>query len=152
MSKGNTFETDFLALIFNATAITGIAVNHTSSPLTSLQVSLHSSDPGDAGDQTTGELTTGQYNTYARQAVLRTTGTTGWNVTSPGNVGTVSPGQDISFPACVSGTGITATHFAIGTASTGTGKILYSGTLTPAIAISAGVTPRITTASTITED
>jgi len=51
MSKGNTFENDLLKLIFNATAIAGIADNAGSSPLTSLYVSLHTDDPGEAGDQ-----------------------------------------------------------------------------------------------------
>jgi hypothetical protein len=44
------------------------------------------------------------------------------------------------------------THVAVGTASSGTGKILYSGTLTPNIAVASGVTPQIGTGSTITED
>ncbi len=146
MSKGDTFENDWLRLIFNATAIANIADNAASAPLTDLQVSLHSGDPGDAGNQTTNEVTTGEYDNYARVAVARTTG--GWTVT--GN--SVSPVADITFAAATGGTGVSATHFAVGTAASGTGKILYSGTLTPNIAISNGVTPRITTGSTITED
>ena len=142
MSKGNTFENDFLALIFNATAIANIADNAATSPLTDLQCALHTADPGEAGDQTTNEAT---YTSYARVAVARTSG--GWTVT--GN--SVSPVADITFPAATGGSE-TATHFSVGTASTGTGKILFSGTLTPNISISSGVTPRVTTASTVTED
>lgn len=142
MSKGNTFENDLLALIFNATAIGNIADNAASSPLTNLYVSLHTADPGEAGNQTTSEVA---YTSYARVAVARTSG--GWTVT--GN--SVSPVADITFPACTGGTA-TATHFAVGTASSGTGKILYSGTLTPNLSISTGVTPKINTTSTITED
>ena len=41
---------------------------------------------------------------------------------------------------------------AIGTASSGAGKVLYKGTVTPNISISTGVTPELTTASTVTED
>ena len=52
MSKGNTFELDLLALIFNATAIANIADNAAASPLTSLYVALHTADPGEAGSQT----------------------------------------------------------------------------------------------------
>lgn len=142
MSKGNTFENDWLKLIFNATAIANIADNAGSSPLTDLQVSLHTSDPGEAGDQTTNECA---YTSYARVAVARSG--SGWTVTN----NSVSPAANIDFPAATGGSE-TATHFAVGTASSGTGKLLYSGTVTPNIAISSGVTPRLTTASTITED
>lgn len=142
MSKGNTFENDWLKLIFNATAIANIADNAASSPLTNLYVSLHTADPGEAGDQTTSEAT---YTSYARVAVARTSG--GFTVT--GN--SVSPAANIDFPAATGGTN-TITHFAIGTASSGAGKLLYSGTVTPNISVSSGVTPRLTTASTVTED
>ena len=53
MSKGDTFESDLLKLIFNATAIANIADNAASSPLTNLFVPLHTADPGEAGSQTT---------------------------------------------------------------------------------------------------
>lgn len=142
MSKGNTFENDFLKLIFTATAIANIADDAAGSPLTNLYVSLHTADPGEAGDQTTSETT---YTSYARVAVARTSG--GWTVV--GN--SVSPAANIDFPACTGGSG-TITHFGVGTASTGAGKLLYSGTVTPNIAVSNGVTPRLTTASTVTED
>lgn len=142
MSKGNTFENDWLALIFNATAIANIADNAASSPLTQLFVSLHTADPGEAGNQTTNECA---YGSYARVAVNRNSG--GWSVS--GN--SVSPVANIDFAQASSGTE-TATHFAVGTASSGTGKVLYKGTITPNISISTGVTPRLTTASTVTED
>ena len=142
MSKGNTFENDFLKLVFNATAIANIADNAASSPLTNLYVSLHTADPGETGDQTTSETA---YTSYARVAVARTSG--GWTVTN----NSVSPVANIDFPACTGGTE-TATHFGIGTASSGAGKLLYKGTITPNINISAGVTPRLTTSSTVTED
>jgi len=141
-SKGNTFENDWLKLIFNATAIANIADNASSSPLTNLEVSLHTGDPGEGGDQTTSESA---YGGYSRVAVTRTTG--GWTVTA----NSVSPVANIDFAAASSGTE-TVTHFAVGTAHTSTGKILYSGTVTPNISVSSGVTPRLTTASAITED
>lgn len=143
MSKGNTFENDLLKLIFNGTAIANLADDAGTSPLGNLYVSLHTADPGEAGDQTTNECA---YSTYARQAVARTSG--GWTVTA----NSVSPVADISFPAGASGDSETATHFAVGTDASGAGKILYSGTLAPNIAIAEGVTPKVTTASTITED
>lgn len=142
MSKGNTFENDWLKLIFNATAIANIADNASASPLTNLYVAAHTADPGEAGDQTTSECT---YTSYARVTVARTSG--GWTVTA----NSVSPVAAISFPACTGGTN-TITHFSVGVASSGASKILYSGTVTPNISVSTGVTPQLTTASTVTED
>jgi hypothetical protein len=143
MSKGNTFENDLLKLIFNATAITNIADNASSSPLTNLYLSLHSSDPGEAGDQTTNEVA---YTSYARKAVARSAD--GFTVST--NSVVLAANQD--FVACDGATGATVTHFAIGTAASGAGKILYSGTVTPNITVSSGVTPRLTTGTTVTED
>lgn len=142
MSKGNTFENDLLKLIFNGIAITGLADNAAASPVTDLYVSLHTASPGEGGDQTTSEAT---YTGYARVAVLRSN--TGWTVTN----NSVSPASLISFPPCTGGSS-TVTHFAIGTASAGAGKVLYYGTVTPNISVSSGVTPQLTTASTITEE
>lgn len=142
MSKGNTFENDLMKLIFNATAIANIADNAGTSPLTHLYGSIHTGDPGEAGDQTTNECT---YPSYARVAVARSG--SGWTVS--GN--SVSPAANIDFPTATGGTE-TATHWAVGTASSGTGKVLYKGPISPTIAISSGVTPRLTTATTVTED
>lgn len=142
MSLGNTFENDLAKLIFNATAIANVADNAASSPLTNLYVALHTADPGEAGDQTTSETT---YTSYARVAVARTSG--GWTVTN----NSVSPVANIDAPQCTGGTA-TLTHFSVGTSSSGTGKLLGSGTLTPNISVSNGVTPRVTTSTTITFD
>lgn len=142
MSKSNSLETSMLGLIFTATAIANIADNAASAPITNLYFGLHTSDPGEAGDQTTNECT---YTSYARVAVARST--SGFTVT--GN--SVSPDADVTFPAATGGSE-TATHFSIGTASSGAGVLLYKGTVTPNIVISSGVTPKLTTASTVTED
>jgi hypothetical protein len=142
MSKGNTFENDFLKLIFTATAIANVADNAASAPLTNLYLSLHTADPGEAGDQTTSEVA---YTSYARKAVARTA--VGFTVST----NTVVLAADQDFPAGTGGSG-TATHFAIGTAASGAGKILYKGTVTPNIVCGNGVTPRLTTGTTITED
>lgn len=141
MAKGATFDNDLLKLIFNATGIANIADNAASSPLTNLYVSLHTADPTASGNQTSSEA---NYTSYARVAVARTTG--GFTVTT----NSVSPAATISFPACTGGTN-TITNWAIGTASSGTGKILYTGTVSPNISVSSGVTPQLTTASTVTE-
>lgn len=142
MSKSDAFETSMLSLLFKATAIANVADNAASSPLTNLYVSLHTADPGDAGTATTSETS---YTSYARVAVARSG--SGWVVT--GN--SVSPAANIDFPACTGGTA-TITHFGIVSTSSGAGVLYYSGTVTPNIAVSSGVTPRLTTASTITED
>jgi hypothetical protein len=142
MSKTNGLENSLLLLLFNATTIANIAVNATSSPLTSLFVSLHTADPGEAGDQTTSEAT---YTSYARVAVLRTSG--GWTVTA----NSVSPAANIDFPEATGGTN-TITHFGVGSLTSGAGVLYYKGTVTPNISVSTGVTPRLTTATAITED
>lgn len=141
MSMGNTFENDLLKLIFNATAIANIADNAASGPLSNLYVSLHTSDPGEAGDQTTNETS---FTNYARVAVARTSG--GWTVTN----NSVSPVANIDFPSA--GSSATITHAGIGTASSSTGKLLFKGAVTPNLAIASGVTGRLTTASAVTLD
>jgi len=141
MSKGDTFENDWLKLIFNATAIADLAENDTSSPATTLSVALHTADPGEAGNQTTNETA---YTGYARVAVARTTG--GWTVTA----NSVSPVANIDFPECTASPGAAITHVSVGT---GVGnKLLYSGTVSPNITMAVGVIPRLKTTSTITED
>lgn len=141
-SKGDTFENDLMKLIFQATAIANIADNAASSPLTNLYVSLHTADVGETGSQTTNEIA---YTSYARVAVARSG--SGWTVTN----NSVSPAANISFPAGTGGSG-TATHFAVGTASSSTGKVLYKGSISPSIVTGNGVTPILTTATAITED
>ena len=143
MSKSNTFENDLLKLIFNATPIAGLADNAASSPVTSLFLALHTADPGEAGTQTTSEIS---YTGYTRLAVLRTGA--GWTVTA----NSVSPVSDVLFPEMTGGAGGTATHASIGTLVSGAGKVLYKGALTPAITVALGVAPRIKNTSAITED
>lgn len=142
-SKGDTFENDLLKLIFNATAIANMADNAAASPLTNLYVSLHTADPTDGGNQTSSE--TG-YTGYARVAVARTSG--GWTVTAA----SVSPVANIDFGECTASCTGTITHWVVGTASSSTGKVLYSGTITPNITLATGVIPRVKSTSTITED
>ncbi len=141
MSKGNNLETDILALIFNATAIPELAEDDSTTPATTLTVALHTGDPGEAGDQTTSEIA---YTGYARIAVARTSG--GWTVS--GN--SVSPVAAITFGNMTAGAGGTVTYMSIGTGTAN--ELLYSGTVTPNIVVSNGVTPELTTATAITED
>lgn len=141
MAKGNTWSANILGLLFKATAIANIADNAASAPLTNLYVSLHTANPGAGGSQTTSEAA---YTSYARVAVARTG--SGWALTGQ----SISPVANISFPAATGGSE-TETYFGIGTASSGAGILLYSGTVTPNIVVSNGVTPILTTGSTITE-
>lgn len=142
MSFGNTFEQDVMLLIFNATAIANIADNAASAPLTDLQVGLATASVGETGDQTTNEAA---YGSYARVAVARTGG--GWSVSA----GAATPVANIDFPQASSGSE-TETDFHVGTASSGAGKVLAYGSISPTIAVSSGVTPRLTTATSISLD
>lgn len=146
MSKGNTFENELLEHIFNNADIPLIgdaAGLLASAGDGNLYVSLHTSDPGEAGDQETSEIA---YTSYARIAIDRAG--TAWTVTA----NSASPAADIDFDEMTGGAGGTVTHFAVGTASSGTGKILYYGTLTPNIVVTNGVAPKVTAGTTITED
>ncbi|HYE38151.1 phage tail fiber protein [Methylocaldum sp.] len=142
MSKSAAFENALLKLLFNGDAIANLADDAGTSPLTNLYVSLHTADPGDDGNQSTNEI---GYTSYARVAVSRDTD--GWTVTDS----VVSPAEDIAFPVGTGGSG-TATHFGVGTASSGAGVLLYSGEITPNIVCGSGVTPYLTTETVITED
>jgi hypothetical protein len=135
MSKGNTFENDLLLLIFNNTdaALIGDATGlRGSSTAGSLYVSLHTGDPGEGGNQTTSECA---YTSYARVAVARSGA--GWTVSS----NAVSNAALVQFPQCTGGSE-TLTHFAVGTASSSTGKILYKGSLSSSLAVSSGIQPQ----------
>lgn len=145
MSKSNAWETALLNLVFNNTnaANIGDATGlRGSSTAGSLYLSLHTADPGEAGDQTTSEI---GYTSYARVAVARTS--SGFTVS--GNA--VSLAAAATFPAGTGGSG-TATYFGIGTASTGTGELLYSGALSPSVVCGSGVTPQINAGTVVTED
>lgn len=142
MSKSNALENALLLLLFNATLFANVAINATSSPITNVEVSLHTADPGEGGDQTTSESA---YTSYARVAVARTSG--GWTVTA----NSVSPVAAITFPAGSGGSG-TVTHFGVGSAHTSTGVLWYSGTVTPNIVTGNAITPQLSTATAITED
>ncbi|MCA3797225.1 MAG: hypothetical protein IOC66_33675 [Burkholderia sp.] len=145
MSKTDAFEAALLDLIFlnanianlgDATGVRG------SVGAGQLFISLHTADPGEAGTQLTNEVA---YTGYARVGVARS----GAGFTRTGN--SISPAANIDFGTCTAGTA-TATHFGIGVAGSGAGTLLYKGAISPTIAIAAGVTPRLTTATAVTED
>lgn len=140
--KGNVYINDYLKLLLNATAIANIADNAASSPLTNLFFALATANPAAAGDQTTSEAT---YTSYARVSVARTTG--GFTASSAQSS---SPVATVSFPAATGGSE-TETYATLGTVTSGAGKLLYFGTISPTLAVANGVTPQLTTASTISE-
>jgi len=145
MSKSNAFENAWLQLVFlnNPIANIGDATGlRGSTTAGQLFFRLHSADPGEVGTQATNEVS---YTGYAGVGVARSGA--GFTVTD----NSVSPAVNVDFPACTAGTA-TATHFSIGAASSGATLVLYKGAISPTIAIAAGVTPRLTTATAITED
>jgi len=134
MTASNTFENDLLNLILKnvAIALIGDASGlQPSATAGSLYVSLHTADPGEAGDQTTNEAA---YTSYARVAVARSAG--GWTVTGSAAENAAA----ITFPQCTGGSA-NVTHFGIGTAAIGAGKLLLSGALSATLAVSNGIRP-----------
>lgn len=143
MPKSTATCNSILALIFNATAWADLAENDSSSPLGNLYVSLHTGDPGVGNNQTTNETA---YTNYARVAVVRTT--SGWDV--PASAETANAAL-IQFAQC-GVTGATLTYVAIGTASSGTGTVLYAGALSSSLAVANGIQPQFAAgALTVTE-
>lgn len=84
---------------------------------------------------------------YARQPVARASGAGGWTVS--GNTATLA--TLTAFPPMAGGAGGTVTHFGVGTDVSGAGQLIFFGTVTPNIAVVAGVTPKLDTGTTITQ-
>ena len=141
-----TFANDLLLLIFQATTIANIAENASYSPITNLYVALHTANPettagsGTVGTQNASEAA---YTSYARVAVARSSG--GWTVST----NTVVPAATISFPQATGGSE-TETYASIGKSVSGATLMFWYGSISPTIAVSNGVTPQLTTASTLT--
>ncbi len=133
----DTLENQLLALLFQNANIGGVGDAtglRGSNAAGSLYVSLHTADPGEAGNQSTSEAA---FTGYARVAVARSAA--GWAITDneAQNVGVVQ------FPAATAGAS-TITHVGIGSAATGAGKLLWRMALSnPAsLAVSAGIAPK----------
>lgn len=146
MSKSDAFENAWLLLVFqntNAANIGDATGLRGSTVAGSLYLSLHTADPGEAGSQATSEIT---YTSYARVAVARTSG--GFAVAA----NAVQLVATASFPAGTGGSG-TATFWGLGTAASGAGVLMYSGTITPNIVTGNGITPQLASGTNIiTED
>ena len=148
MSKSNFFEQGMLDLIFRGNGLSQIADNAASSAITDLWVAAHTTSPGEGGQQGGNEAA---YGGYSRVVTSRSSND--WSLSSGSSSGaSVSPTTTLSWPQCSSGSA-TLTHFSIGlTSATTDGEILYFGTLTPSVSVSSGVTPQLTTGSSIRED
>jgi hypothetical protein len=146
MSISDATEALILNLLFRAVVSATYAA--TAGTETNVAVALHTADPADAGTQSTSEMTTGAYTGYARVNVGRTTGA--W--TAATTAASISPVANIDFPPGTGGTGATANFFSTGGSAGGATPILWSGGISPTIACGNGVTPRLTTASTISLD
>lgn len=145
MSKTNAWETDLLLLQFSntASALHGDAGGIRGSVAAgSYFFSLHTADPGEAGDQATTEIA---YTGYARVAKARD----GVAITVAGNTATLATA--VTFPAGTGGTG-TAAFWGLGCSATLGGKLLYKGAISPSIVCGAGVTPELAAGTLLTED
>ena len=143
MPKSINTDNSILQLIFNAVTWANIAQNASVSPLTNLYLSLHNgAGPGTGDNQTTNETI---YTNYARIPVVRTS--SGWTVSTNTAVNL----NLLQFAQC-GATGDTLTYVAIGTASSGTGHVLYEGALSSSLVVSNGIQPQFAaSALTVTE-
>lgn len=137
MSASDSMETNILKLILQNVDFANIGDAgglRGSATAGSLYIALHSADPGEAGSQTTNEVS---YTGYSRVAVARSVA--GFTVT--GDVG--SNAAAVTFGQCSAGS-VTATHFSIGTASSGAGIILFKAALAASLAIASPIQPEFT--------
>jgi len=120
MSSSTAFANDLLTALFK------------DGDFGATYIALHTADPGAGGTQATNELS---YTGYARQQV----NPANWTVSGNGFSNTLA----IEYPeaTAVSGTP-SATHFSIGNAASGAGKVLLRGKLTNVLPITVGQEPR----------
>jgi hypothetical protein len=124
MSKSNATETAILSYVLTA-------VNPSWHAATELDLHLHTADPGEGGNSSTNEAT---YGGYALVTVDRAVAD--WTVTGD----TATNDNLISFPQCTSGAN-SITHLSV--TPQGSTVILYTATLTSALAVATGITPQI---------
>ncbi len=126
MSKANSLETGFLDLLFLNTALAGVGDASGLQPSAtagSLYIALHTSSPGEAGDQTTNEAA---YTNYVRKGVVRTA--SGWARSGS----TMDNVAKITFAKAGAASSETERWVSIGTASSGAGVLLYYAPLSTA--------------------
>mgnify|MGYP000110727781 FL=1 len=145
MSATNTSENNIKLLIFNNTnwANLGDATGvRGSTAAGSLYVTGHTAALGEASTQTTSEAT---YTGYARAAVARSGA--GWTVsgTAPTQAANAA---SVSLGACTAGSN-TLTDFGVGRDAAAAGELIFYGTLTASLAVSAGITPSFATSALV---
>ena len=131
MTISDTTENAILNLIYSATTWANYAQNAASAPETNIVVALHTGDPGEGGAQNTTEAA---YGAYARSTCCA----------RPAGARPLPAAfrrRNIDYPPS-SGAGATVTHFSTGKSGGGASPILWSGTVTPNIAIGAAASPR----------
>jgi len=144
--KGTAYANSLLKLNLQAVGIPGIADNTATNPATVVCVALHTADPGAGGTLSSNEAA---YPGYARLPVARSS--TAWTITGS----TANPTASLTFPAATSGTE-TETWFSIGIPTAGTNctgalVIMYRGSITPALTVTGGTSPQLTTGTAINE-
>jgi hypothetical protein len=131
MSASDNLENDLLKLIFQKTLPPYLGTL-SGTGNTDFYLSLHTADPGEAGSQTTSEAA---YGSYARIAVVRTSG--GWTVTTNSATNTAL----VQFVKSTS-TGSDVTHVGVGTLSSGAGTLLLSLQLATPTPTTTGIQPQ----------
>lgn len=129
MTKSSLTIQDILSLVLNGVALPGAYGGN-------LYLSLHTADPGSSGDQTVNEIS---YTGYARVAIVRDNSGTGWTISGNPrtNVGELTFGTRSDVGSA------TITHGALGTASSGAGRLLYKGAVASNLIVTQNVTPRL---------
>jgi hypothetical protein len=132
MSTSVTTANAIQNLIYRAVAWANMADNAASSPVNVIDIALHTSAPV-TSNQSSNEVTTGQWDTYARISITR--GTSAWDAASNGMVQNSALAQ---FVEMASGSGCTITHVSAGAG----GTIIHYGALTASRTVSAGIQPQ----------
>lgn len=123
----HVFLNETLALIGDATGLLPSAIAG------NIYISLHTSDPGVHGSQTTNEVTLAAWPSYARQPIARSGA--GWQVVELLNIWQAKNLVSVTFPARVGGSIVTVTHGGIGASLSGTGLLMHPFPLTTPVTI-----------------
>lgn len=134
MPKSVATCNSIINLMYNAVTWANVAINATASPLTDVEVSLHTGNLTAGTDSQTDNETV--YTNYVRVPKARGA-YAGWEAAASG--ATKNEGQ-IQFAQCGT-TGATLTHVATGTDHTSTGHVWHYGELSSPLLISSGITP-----------
>lgn len=131
-----------LELLFKATTWADIAENDTTSPDATIELALHTADPGAAGTMSTSEAA---YTSYVRKSIARSGA--GFVVTA----NSVSPAADQVFATATGSPSETETYGSLGKPGGGAVAIHMTGSLNPTIPVTAaGIIPRISSATAFT--